>query len=321
MSQNSHHKRGKYDYYNPFLKGSTDTACSGEHGDDNNDERNYFNPLLEAAVEISQKPARRLRTTSVHASIISAPQVDTSPESSSRNRKQGHNSTSTARKQRSTTASTAVGNKRGSNGTSSKPKRTKTAYSAKAKMSSASHTTQLEKDDEPQVGDRVYSRFHNGDWYWGKVTNKFVKKRKLLYSIQYDDGDFIEEFDPTWGLATERHYKSAMIDKGSSSSCCSCHINEGSVDLDLPNGGNTSYENPWVVHLFYARRMRRLGRFPTKEDGKKYLDTLRQILMSFGITTEEMNAMNETQGRATIERAQYEAKTYPTGGGGGGQSK
>jgi hypothetical protein len=40
------------------------------------------------------------------------------------------------------------------------------------------------KDDEPEIGERVYSCFNNGDWYWGMVKHKFKKGIKLYYSVR-----------------------------------------------------------------------------------------------------------------------------------------
>ena len=39
---------------------------------------------------------------------------------------------------------------------------------------------------EPNVGDRVYARFHNGFWYWGVATEKFFKDDGgLYYSVSF----------------------------------------------------------------------------------------------------------------------------------------
>jgi hypothetical protein len=40
------------------------------------------------------------------------------------------------------------------------------------------------KDDEPEIGERVYSCFQNGDWYWGMVKHKFKKGNKFHYSVR-----------------------------------------------------------------------------------------------------------------------------------------
>ena len=44
-----------------------------------------------------------------------------------------------------------------------------------------------EKDEEPEIGDRVYSCFDDEDnWYWGKVTDKFMKGDSVRYSVSDD---------------------------------------------------------------------------------------------------------------------------------------
>jgi hypothetical protein len=88
---------------------------------------------------------------------------------------------------------------------------------------------------EPLVGERVYSCFHNGQWYWGVVTARFQSGGSFHYSvscylplyrltlylvsdnrfsifeysrkIEYEDGDFVEDFDPKRGIATESQFQ------------------------------------------------------------------------------------------------------------------
>ena len=38
---------------------------------------------------------------------------------------------------------------------------------------------------QPEVGDRVYARYENGEWYWGVATKKFWKNDFLYYSVSY----------------------------------------------------------------------------------------------------------------------------------------
>ncbi|CAJ1938062.1 unnamed protein product [Cylindrotheca closterium] len=60
---------------------------------------------------------------------------------------------------------------------------------------------------QPEIGDRVYARFRNEEWYWGEVMDKFHKNDDhLYYSILYDDGDYVEEHNAEDGIATEEQY-------------------------------------------------------------------------------------------------------------------
>ena len=54
----------------------------------------------------------------------------------------------------------------------------------------------------PKVGDQVYSKFINREWYWGVVEKKFWKYGDWCFSIQYDDGDYLEELKTKDGIAT-----------------------------------------------------------------------------------------------------------------------
>lgn len=38
---------------------------------------------------------------------------------------------------------------------------------------------------QPNLGDRVFCKYSNGEWYWGVVKNKFWKRNYLYYSVSY----------------------------------------------------------------------------------------------------------------------------------------
>jgi hypothetical protein len=79
-------------------------------------------------------------------------------------------------------------------------------------------------------------------------------------------------------------------------------VDEGTVELNPPDH--------WVVRIFYARKNRYLGQFPTKEEATQYLAVVRRILESFGKTKEAVDAMTELQGREVVQRARYESGAY-----------
>lgn len=66
-------------------------------------------------------------------------------------------------------------------------KRNSTASEASSSSSWQEEVNQKpppEKDEEPEIGDRVYSCFDDDDnWYWGKVTDKFMKGGSVRYSV------------------------------------------------------------------------------------------------------------------------------------------
>jgi hypothetical protein len=62
------------------------------------------------------------------------------------------------------------------------------------KQSDRKEATKKQKNDhsesgtvfkEPEIGDRVYSRYGNDGWYWGMVTNKFRKGGELRFSVSH----------------------------------------------------------------------------------------------------------------------------------------
>lgn len=42
------------------------------------------------------------------------------------------------------------------------------------------------ESEEPKIGDRVYAsaNHHMGQWYWGVLENKFIKGKRLCYSVR-----------------------------------------------------------------------------------------------------------------------------------------
>lgn len=41
----------------------------------------------------------------------------------------------------------------------------------------ANEADQIERDRDPEVGDRVYAKFTNNQWYWGEISAITRKKR------------------------------------------------------------------------------------------------------------------------------------------------
>ena len=69
----------------------------------------------------------------------------------------------------------------------------------------------FKKDDEirPNVGDRIFTRYSDGLWYWGELKKIYRnKKNYLLYAIQYDNGTYLDPFFVDGaGIFTEAQYK------------------------------------------------------------------------------------------------------------------
>ena len=101
-----------------------------------------------------------------------------------------------------------------------KPKRLKlgTAQKDDGKKLTRAETLKI------KVGDRVFSEFpvegpHHGQWYWGQVKKRFEMKHMddgtnyFHYQIVYDDGDIVNDFDPTvFGISQEKWVKESTPD-------------------------------------------------------------------------------------------------------------
>jgi hypothetical protein len=57
-----------------------------------------------------------------------------------------------------------------------------------------------------EVNSRCYSRFANGQWYWGMITNVVGKGKFARYSIKYDDGDTLDAV-PWTDIISEKQYQ------------------------------------------------------------------------------------------------------------------
>ena len=126
-----------------------------------------------------------------------------------------------------------------------------------------------------------------------------MKGDSIRYSIRYDDGDFIEDFSPEWGIATERHYNLGIR-------------NEITEDMKVKGGGVYFHQkaNVWRVVLPYGKRVRVLGDFSSsKDEGLQFLEAVKEILTSFGKTQEEQRSMREAAADSLIKQAIHQSNT------------
>jgi hypothetical protein len=56
------------------------------------------------------------------------------------------------------------------------------------------------------VGSRCYSKFANGMWYWGAITEVSGKGHYARYAVDYDDGDKLSDI-PWTDICSEKQYK------------------------------------------------------------------------------------------------------------------
>jgi hypothetical protein len=56
------------------------------------------------------------------------------------------------------------------------------------------------------VGSRCYSKFNNGQWYWGFITKVSGKGHYARYAVDYDDGDTLGDI-PWTDICSEKQYK------------------------------------------------------------------------------------------------------------------
>jgi hypothetical protein len=98
------------------------------------------------------------------------------------------------------------------------------------------------------VGSRCYSRFSNGQWYWGVITELSGKGKYARYSVDYDDGDTLGDIPWTdISSEVERNKEDSLKPRPTKRQ-------KTTVDQNIASMDTTSQEMPCLSLLNLRRR-------------------------------------------------------------------
>jgi hypothetical protein len=129
----------------------------------------------------------------------------------------------------------------------------------------------------------------------------------------YDDGDFIEKFDPQLGIATEAENRAGVIPRDPVATAqspnsginadpkTSCGSIRGSVDQYT--------ENLWRARLSFVGRNRIVGEFDSSEEAMACLKAVKERVESIGLTSHQRKSMPEMKARAIFDDVISEVAT------------